>query len=241
MGKPCVLWALMTTEPRSAFPDPAPAANTASEKASQAVVEYRFTSDKPPPVAQHIKPIMRRFLPAETKGLRALDVGCGNGHWASVLQSWGMDVTGVDPSGVGMAMARKNNPNVRFEQMAATPTLLKDLNIEPFDVVISVEVVEHVLLPRDWVKSCYEALKPGGTLVCTTPYHGYLKNMAISVLDGWDHHINPFWDFGHIKFWSRKTLSKLLTDQGFTDLKFGGAGRVPYLWQSMVMAAKKPR
>lgn len=47
------------------------------------------------------------------------------------------------------------------------------------------------------------------------------------------------WDGGHIKQWSRKTLSTLLAEQSFEVIGFSGAGRrVPYLWSGMVMVAR---
>ncbi len=54
-----------------------------------------------------------------------------------------------------------------------------------------------------------------------------------------DRHFTVLWDHGHIKFWSPKTLSFALEEAGFTDLKMIGAGRVPYLWKSMVFSARK--
>jgi len=42
---------------------------------------------------------------------------------------------------------------------------------------------------------------------------------------------------GHIKFWSRATLTALLAEEGFTVAHFEGAGRLPYLWKSMVVVA----
>ena len=90
------------------------------------------------------------------------------------------------------------------------------------------------------MRGCLLATRPGGRFICTTPYHGYLKNLAISLTNKWDDHITPFWDGGHIKFWSRKTLGRLLTEAGFTNLQFRGAGRLPYLWMSMVMSGDRP-
>lgn len=89
-------------------------------------------------------------------------------------------------------------------------------------------------------KVCYAALKPGGKLVSSTPYHGYLKNLLISLVGGWDRHANPLWDGGHIKLWSRRTLSALLTEAGFKDLQFAGAGRLPGLHMTMVARGIKP-
>jgi hypothetical protein len=72
-----------------------------------------------------------------------------------------------------------------------------------------------------------------------TPYHGYLKNLALSVFDKWDFHHTPLWHGGHIKFWSKRTLTQLLTDSGFDVVEFHGVGRLPYLWKSMVLVATK--
>ncbi len=83
-------------------------------------------------------------------------------------------------------------------------------------------------------------LKPGGMIVVTTPYHGYLKNLMLAVFGKMDRHFTVLWDHGHIKFWSRKTLTKALTEIGFQDVEFAGSGRVPYIWKSMVLKAVKP-
>ena len=181
------------------------------------------------------------FLPHPLAGKRVLDAGCGNGFWTSKsLAAGAKEVVGIDSSTEGIQIARKLYPGIRFEQLLLTETLLSDLRCEPFDAVISVEVIEHVFDPRGFVKACHMALKPGGTVVLTTPYHGYCKNLALSLAGKWDFHLNPLWDGGHVKFWSRNTLSSLLTEMGFVDIKFGGFGRVPYVWMGMVMSGRKP-
>lgn len=73
----------------------------------------------------------------------------------------------------------------------------------------------------------------------TTPYHGYLKNLAISLAGAWDRHLDPFWDGGHIKQFSRKTITRLLQEGGFELRRFGGVGRMPGLWKSMIVLAQK--
>ena len=79
----------------------------------------------------------------------------------------------------------------------------------------------------------------GGLLIISTPYHGYLKNFVLALANKWDAHLNPFWDGGHIKFWSCKTLSQLLNETGFSVIRFIGAGRLPFLWKSMIVVAQK--
>ena len=53
-----------------------------------------------------------------------------------------------------------------------------------------------------------------------------------------DEHFTALWEGGHIKFWSKKTLSELLEKNGFKVLKFKGCGRVYGLWKSMLIEAK---
>jgi 2-polyprenyl-6-hydroxyphenyl methylase/3-demethylubiquinone-9 3-methyltransferase len=119
--------------------------------------------------------------------------------------------------------------------------ILSRLGTEPFDIVVCTEVIEHLYAPRECVRGCFAALKAGGRFICTTPYHGYLKNILIAVSGKFDAHVSPLWDGGHIKLWSRKTLSQLFCEAGFRDLQFRGAGRLPFLWMTMVMCGTKPR
>lgn len=118
--------------------------------------------------------------------------------------------------------------------------MLARLQLQPFDAVVSTEVVEHVYAPRLWAAAAFQALKPGGVLICSTPFHGYLKNLALALSGKLDAHFTALWDGGHIKFWSRASLSQLLQEAGFELLAFRGAGRWPWLWKSMLIAARKP-
>ena len=171
-------------------------------------------------------------LPA---GSRVLDVGCGNGALAAEFARRGHSVVGIDLAEAGIRIARQSCPAGRFEVLAADRDVLKNLAEKPFDLVLSAEVVEHLYDPRSFMAGCYAATRAGGRFICTTPYHGYWKNLALSLAGGWDRHADPLFDGGHIKLFSRRTLSALMTEAGFGDLVFRGAGRLPYLWMSMVM------
>jgi 2-polyprenyl-3-methyl-5-hydroxy-6-metoxy-1,4-benzoquinol methylase len=107
-----------------------------------------------------------------------------------------------------------------------------------FDVIISTEVIEHLFYPKGLLRFAKAKLKPGGYMLLSTPYHGYLKNLILSIFGKWDSHHTVFWDGGHIKFWSRKTLSRLLEEEGFEVEKFVGCGRIPYIWKSMLLVSK---
>jgi 2-polyprenyl-3-methyl-5-hydroxy-6-metoxy-1,4-benzoquinol methylase len=107
-----------------------------------------------------------------------------------------------------------------------------------FDAVISTEGIEHLYSPHLLPQFASGILKPSGVLIITTPYHGFWKNLALSLFNKWDSHHTPLWHGGHVKFWSKATLSLLLEDSGYEVVEFSGVGRVPYLWKSMLLIAK---
>ncbi len=168
-----------------------------------------------------------------------LDVGCGNGHLVNYLLAMGYNVYGTDASEKGIAIARQTNPLRFFIQDLSTNQLPVELQELRFDTVIATEVIEHLYNPAAFIKFCNETLLTKGELIISTPYHGYLKNLMLSLFNKWDWHANPAWLGGHIKLWSFKTLSKLLTNTGFTIIDFKGCGRIPYLWKSMLIKSKK--
>lgn len=147
---------------------------------------------------------------------------------------------GVDLAEAGVRIAREHNPAGRFEVLAADSRILENLGEKPFDLVCSLEVIEHLYDPRSFMLGCYAATKSKGKFICSTPYHGYWKNLAIALANGWDRHLSPLFDGGHIKFFSRRTLSALLTETGFEKIQFHGSGRVPFLWKAMIMTGTKP-
>jgi SAM-dependent methyltransferase len=205
-----------------------------------AYVEYGYADASQPYSHSYVWPKVLELCTPLGSDTRVLDVGCGSGFNAAQLADRGCHVVGIDLSAEGIALARQTYPRVRFEVLPADDKLLANLKAPPFDLIISTEVVEHLYDPRAYVKGCFAALRPGGRFILSTPYHGYLKNLVLSVMGRWDTHANPLWDCGHIKLWSRNTLSTLLGEAGFVNFQFRGAGRLPLLWMSMVMSADRP-
>ena len=199
-----------------------------------------FYSCRPSHMHQHFIPPVFDLCGTIGTRTRVLDVGCGNGAVAGQFIARGCTVVGIDPSESGISIARETYPIGRFEVQLADENILQNLNEKPFDLIVSTEVVEHVYAPRSYIRGCFAALKPGGRFICTTPYHGYLKNLVLALANKWDRHADPLWDGGHIKLWSRKTLTSLLTESGFINFNFRGAGRLPWLWMTMVMSGDKP-
>lgn len=181
-------------------------------------------------------PAITHLLPGEA--LTILDVGCGNGYIASQLAAMNHNVNAIDASEDGIVIACKAHPDVRFQVHSAYDDL-RDIVVE-VDLVVSSEVIEHLYQPRLFLENVFEVLRPGGYLILTTPYHGYLKNLALSLFNYWDKHHTVDREGGHIKFFSEKTLTQMLNSCGFNNIIFHNAGRLPWLWKSMVCRAQKP-
>lgn len=187
-----------------------------------------------------IPPIIKLLEEAKPKAV--FDLGCGNGYVADQLIQLGFNVYGADASKEGIALARERHPDRFSVWNVESPEIPKQFENIEFDLVLSVEVIEHIYDPRSFIKRCSSILNNSKTdkrLILTTPYHGYLKNLAIAIAGGFDRHVNPLWDGGHIKFWSRETLSQLVEEEGFVVEKFVGAGRVAPLWKSMILQSNK--
>jgi 2-polyprenyl-3-methyl-5-hydroxy-6-metoxy-1,4-benzoquinol methylase len=171
--------------------------------------------------------------------LRILDLGCGNGYVTAQISALGHEVIGVDQSRDGVDIARAAHPGIRFETASLYEPRLEGMLSGPTDCVVALEVIEHLFLPARLFEASRRVLVPGGWLVVSTPYHGYLKNLAISLVNGWDRHFGASDDGGHIKFFSRRTLTSMAESHGFRVVRVHGAGRVRGLWKSILLVAKK--
>jgi 2-polyprenyl-3-methyl-5-hydroxy-6-metoxy-1,4-benzoquinol methylase len=169
---------------------------------------------------------------------RVFECGCGNGSIANALSMRGWDVTGVDPSIEGIAQANAHYPHLKLFEGSAHDDLATQYG--QFPVVTSLEVVEHVFFPHRYAASLFNLLEPGGTAIISTPFHGYWKNVALALSGKMDAHFTALWDYGHVKFWSIKTLTFLLREAGFHEITFARVGRLAPLAKSMIAVARKP-
>jgi SAM-dependent methyltransferase len=182
---------------------------------------------------RYIYPCIRALLP-HRKTLSILDAGCGGGFIAAQLAAMGHQVVGIDSAPGEISAAKSMYPAVRFELASVYDDLTNLMPPGGWDLIVSAEVIEHLYSPRDFLRNVHKHLHRAGSLILSTPYHGYLKNLALSLLDQWDHHHGVDWDGGHIKFFSPKTLTVMLRETGFGEPAFRNAGRVPWLWRSIV-------
>jgi 2-polyprenyl-3-methyl-5-hydroxy-6-metoxy-1,4-benzoquinol methylase len=202
---------------------------------------YRYEDANHTAAHGYLLPPVERILSTlelPVEGRRIFELGCGNGFVANWLNSLGYEVVGVDPSVEGIAQAASSFPHVRLESGSCYDDLAGKYGV--FSVVLSLEVVEHVFLPRLFAKAVFDLLQPGGVAIISTPFHGYWKNVALAMSGKMDAHFTALWDYGHIKFWSFKTLSFLLREAGFHEITFARVGRLPPLAKAMIAVARKP-
>jgi 2-polyprenyl-6-hydroxyphenyl methylase/3-demethylubiquinone-9 3-methyltransferase len=116
------------------------------------------------------------------KSLRMLDIGCGAGILSEPLARLGASMVGADPSETNIEAAKLHaeQSGLSIDYRATTA---EDLSAdgERFDVVLAMEVVEHVTDVNMFVESCAEMVKPGGLMIAAT-LNRTLKSFALAIV-----------------------------------------------------------
>ncbi len=116
------------------------------------------------------------------EGLSLVDIGCGGGVLSEPLAKLGARVTGLDPAPTNIAVARAHAERVGLEIDYRDQTIEALVaKGEQFDIVLAMEVVEHVADVEAFIASCCAAVKPGGLLVMAT-LNRTLKSYALAIV-----------------------------------------------------------
>lgn len=116
------------------------------------------------------------------KDLRILDIGCGGGILSEPLARLGASLVGADPSEANIAAAKEHADDMELpiDYRCTTAEALADAG-ERFDVVLAMEVVEHVADVSLFVERCAEMVKPGGLMIVGT-INRTLKSFALAIV-----------------------------------------------------------
>jgi len=183
--------------------------------------------------------LRRRFLLEHVaSGERVLDVGCGEGWFASELVRAGTSVVGIDVAEEPLRRARERDGELDLRLVDADrPWPLDDAS---FDAVWAGETIEHVVDTIGWLAEIRRVLRPGGRLLLSTPDHGRLRVLWLALSRrAFEGHFDPRAD--HLRFYARSGLSRLLGELGFHDVAVRAAAGPPGARRLLLARAVRSR
>jgi 2-polyprenyl-6-hydroxyphenyl methylase/3-demethylubiquinone-9 3-methyltransferase len=102
-------------------------------------------------------------------GINILDIGCGGGLLSEPMARLGANVTGIDAAAknipIAQIHAKQSGLDINYKLATAESLLAEQIQ---FDVILNMEVIEHVKNPKEYVNTCSKLLKPNGLMICST-------------------------------------------------------------------------
>ena len=169
---------------------------------------------------------------APFKGLDLLDIGCGGGLLSEPMARIGFAVLGVDPSekNVKTASAHAADIGLRLDYRMTTAEALAEAGAT-FDVVLNMEVVEHVADLGGFLSACAALLKPGGFMLVAT-LNRTLKSLALAKI-GAEYVLRwlPAGTHDWTRFATPAELEGLLEKAGLSVTRVQGVSFDPLRWE----------
>ncbi|MBT9383876.1 bifunctional 2-polyprenyl-6-hydroxyphenol methylase/3-demethylubiquinol 3-O-methyltransferase UbiG [Pseudooceanicola sp. CBS1P-1] len=170
--------------------------------------------------------------PHPFKGLRLLDIGCGGGLLCEPMARLGATVVGVDAAGrnIPVAQAHAAQSGLEIDYRHTSAEAMAEAG-EQFDIVLNMEVVEHVADPLTYLSACHDLLKPGGLHLCST-LNRNSKSFAMAIVGAeWVMRWLPKGTHDWAKFITPDELYALISRAGMTPVDRKGYVFNPISWQ----------
>jgi len=169
------------------------------------------------------------------QGLRFLDIGCGGGLLTEPMSRLGASITGVDPSerNIKTASVHAQEMGLDIDYRVGTAEDLAAAG-EQFDVILNMEVIEHVADPQAFTRTCAAMLKPGGLMFVAT-LNRTLKSFGLAIVGaeyvlGWlpkgTHQWEKFITPAELKGWLSDNRLTVKEELGVTYSPFTRAWKV---------------
>ena len=165
------------------------------------------------------------------QGLRILDIGCGGGLLCEPMARLGATVVGADAAETNIKVASIHAQQMRLaiDYRHTTAEALASAG-EKFDAILNMEVIEHVADPSAFLEGCFDLLKPGGLMVCSTinrnPKSYMMAIVGAERIMRWLPKGTHDWD----KFITPDELSDLITVAGLRPVDRKGLVFNPITW-----------
>jgi len=163
------------------------------------------------------------------EGLNILDIGCGGGLISEPMARLGANVTGIDASEKNIHIAKLHSikNGLKINYLHASPETLK--HIEKFDIILNLEIVEHVDNVSLYIKSCYKLLKKNGLMFTATLNRSFIS--YVKAIIGAEYILRwlPIGTHDWNKFIKPEELEKFLLDEKFSTLDVKGLKFNPFL------------
>ena len=165
-------------------------------------------------------------------GLKILDIGCGGGLLSEPMARLGADVVGADAAERNLPVARLHaeQSGLNIDYRHTTAEAIIDTG-ERFDVVLNMEVVEHVADPLDYLTACQQLLKPGGLMICSTMNRNPKSYMMAIIGAEWVMRWLPKGTHDWRKFITPDELFALITKAGLKPVDRKGMVFNPISWR----------
>ena len=156
------------------------------------------------------------------EGLSILDIGCGGGLISEPMARLGAKVTGIDASekNINIAKLHSKKSGLKINYLKNSPENLE--HIEKFDIILNLEIVEHVDNVNLYIKSCYKLLKKNGLMFTATLNRSFTS--YIKAIIGAEYILRwlPIGTHDWNKFIKPEELEKFLSDENFSTLDVKG-------------------